>query len=38
VQIYVGGHGIAELKPRIDPIGVRCIENVEKFRAELEAL
>ena len=38
VQIYVGGHGIAELKPRIDMIGIRCIENVEKFRAELEAL
>ena len=38
VQIYVGGYGIAEIMPRIDLIGVRCIENVEKFRAELEAL
>ena len=38
VQIYVGGYGIAEIMPRVDLIGVRCIENVEKFRAELEAL
>ena len=38
VQIYVGGYGIADIMPRIDLIGVRCIENVEKFRAELEAL
>lgn len=38
VQIYVGGYGIAEIIPRVDLIGVRCIENVEKFRAELEAL
>jgi DNA-binding transcriptional MerR regulator/methylmalonyl-CoA mutase cobalamin-binding subunit len=38
VQIYVGGYGIAEIMSRVDLIGVRCIENVEKFRAELEAL
>jgi methanogenic corrinoid protein MtbC1 len=38
VQIYVGGYGIAEIRSRVDRIGVRCIENVEKFRAELEAL
>jgi len=38
VQIYVGGYGIAEIMPRVDLTGVRCIETVEKFRAELEAL
>ena len=37
VQIYVGGYGIAEIMPRVDLNGVRCIETVEKFRAELEA-
>jgi methylmalonyl-CoA mutase cobalamin-binding subunit len=38
VQIYVGGYGIAEIMPRVDLTGVRCIETVEKFRAEIEAL
>jgi MerR family transcriptional regulator, light-induced transcriptional regulator len=38
VRMYVGGYGIATLKPSIDPIGVRCIESIEKFRADLEAL
>jgi DNA-binding transcriptional MerR regulator/methylmalonyl-CoA mutase cobalamin-binding subunit len=38
VQIYVGGYGVSEIMPRVNLIGVRCIENVEKFRAELEAL
>ena len=37
VQIYVGGYGIASLNSRTDLVGVRCIENVEKFRADLEA-
>jgi methanogenic corrinoid protein MtbC1 len=38
VQIYVGGYGIAEIMPRVDLTGVRCIETVEKFRAEIEAI
>ena len=36
VQIYVVVYGIAELKPRIDPIGVKRIENVEKFQGQAQ--
>ncbi|MDZ7582747.1 MAG: MerR family transcriptional regulator [Deltaproteobacteria bacterium] len=37
VQIYVGGYGVLDLKERVDLLGVRCIVNVDEFRAELEA-